>query len=101
MRPEVSNPVMDQMGLESAIRQQDGDSIDDGIASATTFAQYGCSFKLQGLTADWADDPTHVCSRQCVCAHASILTLSESHLTNLKESSWAADRSASAIPWRR
>jgi hypothetical protein len=64
---------MDQMGLESAISQQDGDSIDEGIASATTLAQYGTSFKLQGLTADWADDPSHVFSRQCVCAHSVYL----------------------------
>jgi hypothetical protein len=66
--------VLDQMGLERAICKKDGDAIDDGIASATALALYGFSFKPQGLTADWADDPSQVLDRQCGCVHLSILT---------------------------
>jgi hypothetical protein len=66
--------MKDQVGLESATCQENGNSIDDGIAAATTFAVYGSSFKLQSLTADWAYDPSQVLGRQCRWAHVSILT---------------------------
>jgi methylenetetrahydrofolate dehydrogenase (NADP+)/methenyltetrahydrofolate cyclohydrolase len=65
---EVSVPVINRSG---AFRQQNGDSIDDGIAPSAALASYRIALKLQGLVADGTDEPAQVLHHQG--AHHSIL----------------------------
>jgi hypothetical protein len=46
--------------LESAIREQDGDAIDDWISPGTAEAEDIFLLKLQRLAADRADDPAEI-----------------------------------------
>jgi hypothetical protein len=46
--------------LNCAVSQENGNSIDDGIAATAALALYGSCFKLQPLMASGADDPAQV-----------------------------------------
>ena len=61
------------MGLDGAVCQQNWNSIDDGIAAATSLASNDSCLKLKGLMADGADDPAQVLVLQRLWAHSSIL----------------------------
>jgi methylenetetrahydrofolate dehydrogenase (NADP+)/methenyltetrahydrofolate cyclohydrolase len=59
--------------LNCAVSQQNGNSIDDGIAATTALAIDTSSFSLQPLMADGTNDPAQILGGRWLRAHGSIL----------------------------
>lgn len=59
--------------LEDAVREQDGDAVDEGISSGAAEAEDALRLKLQCLTADRADDPAEIFGFHGPYAHFSVL----------------------------
>jgi hypothetical protein len=60
-------------GLSGAIFEQNGNSIDNGIAARAAETENGIGLQLKGLMAGWADDPAQIVRSQRSSAHRSIL----------------------------
>lgn len=56
-----------------AVREEDGDSIDDGIAAVTAKAADSREFERERLVAGRADEPLDIFRREWSYAHPSIL----------------------------
>jgi len=86
----LKNYCSTRLGLRSAVRQQDGDTIDNRIAPSASPADHDANLEPQSLMADGADHPPQILFPGKLRAHGSILSNRS-----------ARDLWTAAIPWKK